>query len=160
MAMRVKHGVKPIKRPPGTTRDGSRPQPPKAVALRASLEATRAVPDHQKSGRRLTGKTVAFSHILLPYCNMDFIAVPSRSSHLYGNPLLFPVGLAAQPIFSRSRRGDLDEFRCRRRLPTPTRYCEAIRVVIGNEKLTLGGSMKLTQSTEWFRHEGGPMCSR
>ena len=59
MAMRVKHGVKPIKRPPGTTRDGSRPQPPKAVALRASLEATRAVPDHQKSERRLTDKTVA-----------------------------------------------------------------------------------------------------
>jgi hypothetical protein len=61
MAMRVKYGVEPIKSPPGTDRDGSRPKPPKAVARRASLEATRSVPDHQKSKRRLTVKTVAFS---------------------------------------------------------------------------------------------------
>jgi hypothetical protein len=58
MAMCVKEGVKPIKSPPDRARDGSRPQPPKAVALRASLEATRAVTDHQRSKRRLTGKTV------------------------------------------------------------------------------------------------------
>jgi hypothetical protein len=37
MAMRVNHGVEPIKSPSGTDRDGSRPKPPKAVALRASL---------------------------------------------------------------------------------------------------------------------------
>lgn len=61
MAMRVNDGVEPIKSPPGTDRDGSRPKPPKAVAHRDSLEATRSVPDHQKSKRRLTVKTVAFS---------------------------------------------------------------------------------------------------
>jgi hypothetical protein len=60
--MRVNHGVEPIKSPPGTDRDGSRPKPPKAVALlRASLEASWSVPDHQKSKRRLIVKTVAFS---------------------------------------------------------------------------------------------------
>ena len=37
MAMRVNHGIEPIKSPPGTDRDGSRPKPPKAVAQRASL---------------------------------------------------------------------------------------------------------------------------
>ena len=61
MAMRVNHGVKPIKSPPGTDRDGSRPKPPKAVAHRASLGATRSVPDYQRAKRRLTGKTVAFA---------------------------------------------------------------------------------------------------
>ena len=40
---------------------GSRPKPPKAVARRASLEAPRSVPDHQKSKRCLTDKTVAFA---------------------------------------------------------------------------------------------------
>ena len=59
--MRVNDGVEPIKSPPGTDRDGSRPKPPKAVAHRDSLEATRSVPDHQKAKRRLTVKTVAFS---------------------------------------------------------------------------------------------------
>src|ERR1700759_4441287 len=62
MAMRVNHGVEPIKSPSGTDRDGSRPKPPKAVALRASLEASRSVPDHQKAKRRLTVKTVAFRY--------------------------------------------------------------------------------------------------
>ena len=61
MAMRVNDGVEPIKSPPGTDRDGSRPKPPKAVAHRDSLEATRSVPDHKKAKRRLTVKTVAFS---------------------------------------------------------------------------------------------------
>ena len=42
MAMRVNDGVEPIKSPPGTDRDGSRPKPPKAVAHRDSLEATRS----------------------------------------------------------------------------------------------------------------------
>jgi hypothetical protein len=60
MAMRVNYGVEPIKSPPGTDRGGSRPKPPKAVARRASLEASRPVPDHQKSKRCLTDKTVAF----------------------------------------------------------------------------------------------------
>ena len=61
MAMRVNHGIEPIKSPPGTDRDGSRPKPPKAVAQRASLEASWSVPDHRKAKRRLTVKTVAFS---------------------------------------------------------------------------------------------------
>jgi hypothetical protein len=60
MAMRVSDSVEPIKNPPGTVRDGSRPKPPKAVALRASLEARRSVLDHKKAKRRLTDKTVAF----------------------------------------------------------------------------------------------------
>src|SRR5215472_17060058 len=61
MAMRVNDGVQPIKCPPGTSRGGSRPKPPKAVARRASLEAPRSAPDHHKAKRRLTDKTVAFS---------------------------------------------------------------------------------------------------
>ena len=58
---RKAHGVEPIKSPTGMARGGSRPKPPKAVAQRASLEAPRAVPDHQKAKRRLTAKTVAFA---------------------------------------------------------------------------------------------------
>jgi hypothetical protein len=61
MAMRVNDGVKPIKSRAGMDRGGSRPQPPKAVAQRASLEAARSMPDHEKSKRPLTDKTVAFS---------------------------------------------------------------------------------------------------
>jgi hypothetical protein len=68
MARRVNHGVEPIKSPPGTDRDGSRPKPPKAVAQRASLEASRSVPDHRKAKRRLTVNTVAFS--FWPGCDM------------------------------------------------------------------------------------------
>jgi hypothetical protein len=64
MAMRVNDGVEPIKRPPGMDRGGSRPKPPQAVAQRASLEATRSMPDHEKVKRRLTDKTVAFSALL------------------------------------------------------------------------------------------------
>jgi hypothetical protein len=60
MAMRVKNGVEPITSPAGMDRGGSRPKPPKAVAQRASLEASRCVPDHQKAKRRLTRNTVAF----------------------------------------------------------------------------------------------------
>ena len=63
MAMRVNYGVEPIKSPPGTDRGGSRPKPPKAVARRASLEAPRSVPDHQKSKRCLTDKTVAHAAV-------------------------------------------------------------------------------------------------
>ena len=59
--MRVNDGVEPIKCPPGTSRGGSRPKPPKAVARRASLEAPRSAPDHHKAKQRLTDKTVAFS---------------------------------------------------------------------------------------------------
>ena len=59
--MRVNDGVEPIKCPPGTSRGGSRPKPPKAVAQRASLEAPRSAPDHHKAKRRLTDKTVALA---------------------------------------------------------------------------------------------------
>src|ERR671933_633144 len=62
MAMRVKDGIEPIKSPTDMDRGGSRPKPPKAVAQRASLEATRPMSDHRKSKRRLTDKTVAFWH--------------------------------------------------------------------------------------------------
>jgi hypothetical protein len=61
MAMRVKNGVEPITSPAGIDRGGSRPKPPKAVAQRASLEASRCMPDHQKAKRRLTRNTVAFA---------------------------------------------------------------------------------------------------
>ena len=61
MAMRVKNGVEPITSPAGMDRGGSRPKPPKAVAQRASLEASRCMPDHQKAKRRLTRNTVAFA---------------------------------------------------------------------------------------------------
>jgi hypothetical protein len=61
MAMRVKNGVEPITSPAGIDRGGSRPKPPKAVAQRASLEASRSMPDHQKAKRRLTRNTVAFA---------------------------------------------------------------------------------------------------
>jgi hypothetical protein len=61
MAMRVNVAVEPIKSSPGMDRSGSRPKPPKAVAQRASLEAMRPIPDHEKAKRRLTDKTVALS---------------------------------------------------------------------------------------------------
>ena len=60
MAMRVNAGIEPIKSPLGIGRGGSRPKPPKAAAQRASLEAPRSMPDHEKPKRRLTDKTVAF----------------------------------------------------------------------------------------------------
>ncbi len=90
MAMRVNHGVEPIKSPSGTDRDGSRPKPPKAVALRASLEASRSVPDHQKAKRRLTVKTVAFPRSSRSGCrsrrrsgSLPFLPPPgiSRTAH-------------------------------------------------------------------------------
>jgi hypothetical protein len=84
MAMRVNDGVEPIKSPPGTDRAGSRPKPPKAVAHRDSLEATRSVPDHQKAKRRLTVKTVAFSTLYTLWLSITQA-----------------VGLASRPIASR-----------------------------------------------------------
>src|SRR5262249_52646156 len=66
MAMRVNHGVEPIKSPTGVARGGSRPKPPKAVARRVSLEAPRAAQDHKKPKQRLTDKTVAFSRARHP----------------------------------------------------------------------------------------------
>ncbi len=84
MAMRVNDGVEPIKSPPGTDRDGSRPKPPKAVAHRDSLEATRSVPDHKKAKRRLTVKTVAFSTLFTLWLSITQA-----------------VGLASRPIASR-----------------------------------------------------------
>jgi hypothetical protein len=59
MAMRVKNGVEPINCPTDMARGGSRPKPPKAGARSASLEAPRAMADHQTAKRRLTDKTVA-----------------------------------------------------------------------------------------------------
>jgi hypothetical protein len=82
--MRVNHGVEPIKSTPGMARGGSRPKPPKAVAQRASREATRAMPDHNKAKRRLTGKTVAFSALLTLWLSM-----------------IIAVGLASRPACSR-----------------------------------------------------------
>ena len=84
MAMRVNHGIEPIKSPPGTDRDGSRPKPPKAVAQRASLEASWSVPDHRKAKRRLTVKTVAFSALFTLWLSITQA-----------------VGLASRPIASR-----------------------------------------------------------
>ena len=59
MARRVKQPVEPTQTMPGTGGVGSRPQPPKAVARSASLEATRSVPDHATAKQRLTRETVA-----------------------------------------------------------------------------------------------------
>src|SRR6478735_4818257 len=61
MAVRVKGGVEPIRSTTGMPHGGSRPKPPKAVAHRASLEASRGMSDHKKAKRRLTAKTVAFA---------------------------------------------------------------------------------------------------
>ena len=82
--MRVNDGVEPIKCPPGTSRGGSRPKPPKAVARRASLEAPRSAPDHHKAKRRLTDKTVAFSALFTLWLSM-----------------IATVGLASRPASSR-----------------------------------------------------------
>jgi len=77
--MRVNDGVEPIKCPPGTSRGGSRPKPPKAVARRASLEAPRSAPDHHKAKRRLTDKTVAFSALLTLWLStMQALGLASR----------------------------------------------------------------------------------
>jgi hypothetical protein len=51
MAMHVKGGVEPIASSAGTDRGGSRPKPPKAVTRRASLEATRPMPEPDKANR-------------------------------------------------------------------------------------------------------------
>jgi hypothetical protein len=82
MATRVKNAVEPTKTKPGVDRGGSRPKPPKVGAQRARLEATRAMPDHEKAKRRLTDKTVAFSpalhrRALLLVLSMDYTATVS-----------------------------------------------------------------------------------
>ena len=59
MAKRVDDSVKLIKTKTDAGRAGSRPEPPKAVARGASLEAARLTLDHEKAKRRLTDKTVA-----------------------------------------------------------------------------------------------------
>jgi hypothetical protein len=83
--MRVKNGVEPINHTADTARGGSRPKPPKAVAQRASLEAPRATPNHEKSKRRLTDKTVAFSALFTLWLSITaavgLAARPSRSRH-------------------------------------------------------------------------------
>ena len=61
MAMRVKDSVEQIRSRVGMEYGGSRTKPPKAVAHRASLEASRSMPEHQKATQRLTSDTVAFS---------------------------------------------------------------------------------------------------
>ena len=63
MAMRVNDGVVPIKCSPGTDRGGSRPKPPKAVAHRASLEATRSRADHKKSKAKQAPIHQVSSHV-------------------------------------------------------------------------------------------------
>ena len=79
--MRVKDDVEPIKNPAGMDRGGSRPKPPKAVAQRDSLEATRAMPDHQKAKRRLTDKTVAFSALFTLWLSITAaVGLASRSA--------------------------------------------------------------------------------
>ena len=79
--MRVNDGVEPIKCPPGTSRGGSRPKPPKAVARRASLEAPRSAPDHHKAKQRLTDKTVAFSALFTLWLSITAaVGLASRSA--------------------------------------------------------------------------------
>lgn len=81
MAMRVNHGVEPIKSPTGAARGGSRPKPPKAVAQRVSLEAPRATPDHKKAKQRLTDKTVAFSALFTLWLSMmQAVGLASRAA--------------------------------------------------------------------------------
>ena len=104
MAMRVRHTVMPIKSPADMARGGSRPQPPKAVAQRASLEPARAGSDHQKPKRRLTAKTVAFLR-----CRMrlrraatlhNILCVPGNWASYPVNLLVgFPTASHARPMF-------------------------------------------------------------
>ena len=81
MAKRLNDGVEPVKAPPGTGRGGSRPKPPKAVAPRASLDAMRPVPDHEKTERCSTAKTVAFSGELRvhPRAEPGFLLAPLQA---------------------------------------------------------------------------------
>jgi transposase len=80
--MRVNHGVEPIKSPAGVARGGSRPKPPKPVAQRANLEAPRATPDHEKSKRRLTDKTVALARELFAIQAKDLMQLQAQISEL------------------------------------------------------------------------------
>jgi hypothetical protein len=64
MAMSVKGGLEPTRSLTDMHRGGSRSKPLKAVAHRASLEASRCMSDHQKAKRRSTSNTVAFSALL------------------------------------------------------------------------------------------------
>ena len=84
MAKRMNDAIEPIKILTGKGRDGSRPKPPKAVAQRASLEATRPTSDHKKAKRPLTAETVAFSALLTLWLSM-----------------MAAVGLASHPACSR-----------------------------------------------------------
>src|SRR5277367_6420673 len=59
MENRLDRGFQSIAATSVAGRGGSRPQPPKAVARSASLEAPRPVTDTQKAKRSLTPKTVA-----------------------------------------------------------------------------------------------------
>jgi hypothetical protein len=76
--MRVKNAVEPMKTKPGMDRAGSRPKPPKAGAQRASLEATRSMPDHEKAKRRLTDKTVAFAQSSRPPLARPYAMLSNR----------------------------------------------------------------------------------
>jgi hypothetical protein len=67
VARSVKDSVEPIKNLAAAGQGGSRPQPPKAVARSASLDAPRLAADHKKAKRCLTDKTVAFSAPKLTY---------------------------------------------------------------------------------------------
>jgi hypothetical protein len=84
MAKRLSADVKPMKSPTDVGRGGSRPKPPKAVAQRASLEASGPTSDHKKAKRPLTAMTVAFSALLTLWLSM-----------------MAAVGLALHPACSR-----------------------------------------------------------
>jgi hypothetical protein len=79
--MRVKNGVEPINHTADTARGGSRPKPPKAVAHRASLEASHSMPEHQLPTRALTDNTVAFSALFTLWLStIQAVGLASRSA--------------------------------------------------------------------------------
>ena len=86
MAERLSAASEPTNVKVDTGRSGSRSKPPKAVSRSDSLDPLRPVSDHDKSKRRLTEKTVAFSALLTLWLSMTQA-----------------VGLACRPTCSRHR---------------------------------------------------------
>ncbi len=70
MAKRLIATFKPTKTKADTGRSGSRSEPPKAVSRSDNLDPLRPVSDHEKSKRRLTNKTVAFSALFTLWLSM------------------------------------------------------------------------------------------
>jgi len=98
--MRIKNAVKPMGSPADMGSGGSRPKPPKAVAQRASLEAPLPMSDHQKTKRRLTDKTVAFSALFTLWLSIT-LAVglafrPTWSRHLAYSALWIRLNVPSQ----------------------------------------------------------------